>query len=286
MSRIHEAIKRAEEERSGQRPEENRTTLALESPVAATAAARPARPADGSIPVRSVQWHPDTRSLIFTQGHQAAGGEEFRTLRSRLYKIREQQPLQSLLISSALPGEGKTFVTANLAMALARQHERTIVVIDADLRKPRLHTVLGAPMTPGLADFLSGKVEIDAILQRGPLENLCLIPGGSMTANPSELVSSSRMKGLIEKLQKQFDWVVIDSPPIIPVSDASVIADLCHGVLVVVQAGSTPADLAQKACQEFREKHLLGAVLNRSERGTGYHSHYYYYGYGEKPASD
>jgi capsular exopolysaccharide synthesis family protein len=226
-------------------------------------------------------WHPDARTVIFASGKDhALGSEEMRTLRSRLYKIREQQALQRVLISSALPGEGKTFISANLAMTLARQSEKRVLLIDADLRKSRLHVVLGAPSAPGLSDYLNGKSEEAAVIQRGPQDNLFFIPGGNTCSNAAELITSARLKQLLQRMSGLFDWIVVDSPPTVPVSDASVLAELCDGVLLVVQACSTPYDLAQKACQQFREKHLLGAILNRAEAGSGYHSYYYNYGYG------
>jgi capsular exopolysaccharide synthesis family protein len=310
MSRIHEALKKAEQERGGiAPPAESAAATApvdvIEAPSVrrepATVVDRPYRDSGAaradlrSTPLtiemlrqrcRQTKWQPDARTMLFIENDQTPGSEEFRTLRSRLYKIREHQKLQTLLISSALPAEGKTFVAANLAQAISRQHERRALLIDADLRKSRLHVVLGAPEGPGLTEYLRGDADEFSVIQRGPQDNLCLIAGGKPATNPAELISSGRFRSLLQRVSSAFDWIIIDSPPVVPVSDASLLAEMCDGVLIVVEAASTPYDLAQKACQEFREKHLLGAVLNRIDGRTGYTSYYYNYGYGYGVTAD
>jgi Mrp family chromosome partitioning ATPase len=131
-----------------------------------------------------------------------------------------------------------------------------------------------------LGDFLSGAADLFSILQFGPIENLCLIPGGSSRSGrePSDLLSGPEFKNLLEVVSPMFDWILIDSPPVVPVADASMMATLCDGVLVVVKANATDFQLAQKACQEFQEKNLIGVVLNRVESIPGYEN--YAYGYG------
>jgi len=288
MSRIHEALKRAEQERVATPDAHREATAVAESRPHVPEAQRSANFnfEELSRNCRRVDWRPDLRTLVSALSRQTAGVEEFRTLRSRLYKIREQQPLKSLLVTSALPGEGKTFVSTNLAYALSSQKERKVVLVDADMRKPRAHVMLGAPPAPGLTDYLSGTVDEFAIVQRGQLENLFFIPGGNMVANPADLIGGERMSRLMQRLTSVFDWVIVDSPPAVPVADAHVISSVCDGSLLVVMAGVTPLDLAQKASQQFHDRQLLGAILNRAERGTGYSSYYYNYGYGDKVAHE
>jgi len=190
-----------------------------------------------------------------------------------------------VLVTSALPGEGKTFVTSNLAQSLVRQRERRTLIIDADLRLSSLHIPLGAESSPGLSDYLLGELDEFAVIQRGRDENLFLIPGGKSIANPTELLANGKFERLIERLSPVFDWILIDSPPTVPVSDSSIIAKFSDGVLMVVRAGSTPYDLAQKACEAFQDRPLLGAVLNRADARAGYGG-YYNQGYpaeGQKP---
>jgi protein-tyrosine kinase len=303
MSRIHDALKKAElEKAAGAGAETGARSAGLPEPEAARGEGvpgvmleSPATPALGAGEGRSGQitletllarcsrppWSPKPEGLVFLDSPRPAlGAEEFRTLRSRLYLVRQKQPLQTLLITSALPLEGKTFVAANLAHVFVQQQECRALLIDADLRWSRLHLSLGAPLAPGLSEYLQGKADEFSILQRGPQGNLFFIAGGKSAAYPAELIANGRFKGLLQRLAPVFDWIVIDSPPAIPVSDASLLAELCDGMLMVVQAGTTPFDLAQKVCEGFRTKRLLGVVLNRAAPRSAYGS-YYYGGYGE-----
>jgi capsular exopolysaccharide synthesis family protein len=202
------------------------------------------------------------------------GAEQFRTLRSRLYRMRESQPLQTILISSAIPAEGKTVVSVNLAYALVRQRGCRVLLIDADLRAPRVHTLLGAPSTPGLADYLQRTATEFEVAHRGSEEGLCFIPAGNHVTHPSELISSDRMKQFLDRVKPAFDWIIIDSPPALPVADASVLGGLVDGVLFVVRANSTPSEVSQKACKELRDAHILGVILNSAEESAGYNSYY------------
>ena len=155
------------------------------------------------------------------------------------------------------------------------------MLIDSDLRASRLHLHFGAPGKPGLSDYLRGDCDEFQVTQVGMDGNLCLIPGGREVSNPSELLHTDRMKKLLERMSTIFDWIILDSPPALAVHDASILADMCDGVLFVVRAGATDYGLAEKASAEFREKNLLGVVLNRVERGDAY-GDYYYYGYGSE----
>ena len=119
-----------------------------------------------------------------------------------------------------------------------------------------------------------------SIIQQGEEGNLCFIPGGDEVTNPSELIANGRMKMLLDRLAPIFDWIILDSPPCLLVADASMLADLCDGVLLVTRAGVTPAATAQRACQELRGRNVVGVVLNAMQDSHKYHSDYYYYGYG------
>jgi protein-tyrosine kinase len=295
MSRIHEALKKAQEERAAQQagrsanPEDaneaqSRSSFApaalLEAPEAV--AIEPAVQRDGPVTIEMLlarcpqrRWKLNPDMLLFANPDEENTGKEvFRTLRTRLYQVRAVQPLRTLLVTSALPGEGKTFVTSNLAQSLVRQRERRTLIIDADLRLSSLHVPLGAESSPGLSDYLLGEMDEFAVMQRGRDENLFLIPGGKSIGNPTELLANGRFEQLLERMSAVFDWILIDSPPTIPVSDSSIIAKFSDGVLMVVRAGSTPYDLAQKACETFSDRPLLGAVLNRAEPRAGYGGYY------------
>jgi capsular exopolysaccharide synthesis family protein len=194
--------------------------------------------------------------------------------------MRKVRPVQKLLVTSPLPEEGKTFVAANLARVMAKQADSRVLLIDGDLRLSSLHAVLGAPAVPGLWEYLAGGFDLTSVIQRGTGENLFFIPGGATAGNPSELIGNGRFELLMNRMAPVFDWIIIDSPPVIPVSDARMLAGFCDGVLMLVNAGTTPFDLAQKACGEFQKNQLLGVILNRVEPQETYGS-YYYYGKGK-----
>jgi protein-tyrosine kinase len=302
MSRIHDALKKAEQERSAGQADAAPLTFSVvpgsastvpglgeESSIAggngAGAAALSGSFGLESLLAKSTQaeWKPDPATMLFLNGDDnKRGTEEFRTLRSRLYTAREKMPLKSLLITSALPQEGKSFTSANLAQVLVRQHGRRVLLIDADLRAPRLHLMLGTTARPGLSDYLQGRNEEFSVMQRGPLENLYFIPSGTPIDDPSELVGSGRLKTLLRRVELLFDWIIVDSPPAVPVSDSSVLAKACDGVLMVVRSNSTPFDAARKAREEFPDQLLVGMVLNGIRGNTAPYSRYYYEAYGRQ----
>jgi len=214
--------------------------------------------------------------LFFEEDENRIGAEEFRTLRSRLYQIREKLPLKRLMVTSALPKEGKSFVTANLGQVLVRQHGRRALIIDADLRSPGMHRHLGASQTPGLSDYLLGECDEFSVLQRGPMENLFFLPAGRLVPSAPELLANGRLKLLLQRVEPMFDWIIMDTPPVIPVADSTLLANFCDGILMVVRSNATPSDLARRAREEFQDKLLLGVVLNGAPSGKLERSKYYY----------
>ena len=298
MSRIHEALKKAEQERALSQP-----TNRIEVPPVLDAAEMPVGAVAGaigrSVPgmasglealmtrSRETRWNPDPKKMLFfgTEEH-ASGMEEFRTLRSRLYQAREKQPLTRLLVTSALPKEGKSFTTANLGQVIVRQHGRRALLIDADLRNPQLHNQFGAEIGPGLGDYLRDEIDEYSIIQRGSMENLFLIPAGRVSVNPAELLSNGRIKTLLHRLQPLFDWIIIDSPPAVPVSDAAILANDCDGVLLVVRSNSTPMDAARRARNEFAGRNVVGVVLNGITADLSPYMQYYYAAYSSNGAEN
>jgi capsular exopolysaccharide synthesis family protein len=292
MSRIHEALKKAAQERSIQ-PASLNEALELTAPTQPAPVVREAdeptappvvtpenigflRFEDLAKKCAKPKWNIDARMSVF-EGNEnhLVGAERFRTLRSRLYQIAGTRPLRRIAVTSSVPAEGKTFVTANLALSFVRQPDRKVLLVDGDLRASRLHQVLGAPRTPGLSDYLQGQADEYQVVQMGSDANLCLIPGGREVTNPSELLMNERLRKLLELMTPLFDWIIIDTPPTLPVHDASMIADMCDGVLFVVRAGSTDHQVAAKATAEFQERNLLGVVLNRVSHGASYGGYYY-----------
>jgi protein-tyrosine kinase len=303
MSRIHEALKKAEQERAAAMGGVAPSGVAVPPPepavfpeavvppapdTAAGAAAMPAFAAPYSLETLlarcpQLEWKPDPAATLFMNGNESAKGtEEYRTLRSRLYLLREKMPLKTLLVTSALPKEGKSFTACNLAQVIVRQHGRRVLLIDADLRGPSLHHMLGTAPQPGLSDYLKGTSDEFAVMQRGAMENLFFVPSGGEIADPADVVGNGRLKILLQRVEPLFDWIIVDSPPAIPVSDASVLAKACDGVLMVVRSNSTPSDVARKARMEFPEQSLVGVVLNGISEGAVPYARYYYEAYEKK----
>jgi len=308
MSRIHEALKKAEQERAESQggaaqpnlaaAAEQVLTTAAEEPPAAVGARAPANgaPLTSTMPsfaspfsldtllarCPQMPWTPDEKTMLFFNGNDSARGtEEFRTLRSRLYHTREKMSLKKILVASALPKEGKSFTAANLAQVMVRQHGRRVLLIDADLRGPRLHVMLGTTSAPGLSDYLQGGTDEFSIMQRGAMENLFFIPSGQQISDPAELVANGRLKLLLQRVEALFDWIIVDSPPAVPVSDASVLAKACDGVLMVVRSNTTPVDMARRARLEFPDQALVGVVLNGTSSESAPYARYYYEAYGK-----
>ncbi len=229
-------------------------------------------------------WKPDLETMLFLDSKpQRKGSEEFRSFRTRLYQLRAKQALTRILVSSPLPSEGKTFVAANLAQVLARQYGRRVLLIDGDLRLSSLHRFLGAPSTPGLTDYLRGAADVFSIMQMAPTGNLYFIPGGTAASNASELIALPRLRQLFEQVSACFDWVIVDSPPVIPIADAVALANHCDGVVLVINSGTTPFEMAAKSCQDLRHRPLLGVVLNRVAAKASSGRYYYeHYAYGKK----
>lgn len=209
------------------------------------------------------KWTLDCSRLIFTEDSPGVTGlEQFRSLRSRVYQLQAKRPMQSILVSSALGGEGKTFVAANFALALAKQEGRTVLLVDADLRKPNLHEWFGAPSQPGLSELLADTADLGDVVQSGPIPNLWLLPGGAPAENAAELLGNNRMAGVLARLSRMFDWIVLDSSPVLSFEDAATVSRACDAVLLVAKADFSPYDVVQKALQRFRDVWVLGMVLN------------------------
>jgi capsular exopolysaccharide synthesis family protein len=230
--------------------------------------------------------HIDTQSnpgevpeLVVYHGHQPLASEAYRVLRTNILFSSPEQAPRTLLITSTLPGEGKTLSVANLATAIAKA-EGDVLMIDADLRRPTLHQLLDVPREPGLSNFLVGETDELPVVAT-LLPHLFFMPAGAIPPNPSELLGSERMRQLLSQLPEHFGRVILDSPPLISVTDAAILSTQMEGVLLVVKAESVPRKAARDAKDHLLELHapLLGAVLNDVplHRGSYYYSHYRYY---------
>jgi protein-tyrosine kinase len=325
MSRIYEALQQAESERKSGRsegevlpPEYSANNRLPVSTAAAAAVAEYEIPsgqeieteiesgpsaetmgvhAYGSVappPTLEIENVPrHTWTPVYTQLpallERGAAVEQFRSLRSRIHELRDISPLKSILVSSGLPQEGKSFVATNLAISLARHKNSKVLLIDGDMRRYTLHQMLGCQPHPGLADYLAGKAEILEVMQRADetsaqdkqlnnaiLPNLTFIAGGNGGDKAADLSGNPRFGELIRQASPHFDWIIVDSSPVLPVSDAVNLARFCDGVLLVARGGVTKFPVAQRAQSELKASNILGFVLNavpkQPHAGT-------YYGY-------
>jgi capsular exopolysaccharide synthesis family protein len=291
MSRIYEALQRADLERK--EAQEMEATKVAEPFVAPGAEELP--PVEDEVNLDNIALHPWNPSLssLPTLGDRGESIEQFRGLRSQIYQFRDQGPLKTILVSSGMPAEGKTFVAANLAMSMARNENNRILLIDADLRGPSLHSILGAPKTPGVTEYLAEEAEIQDILQRNQnrriiqagvvrnIPNLTFIPAGAGGDNSSELAANHRIEKLVAALVPHFDWILIDTPPALAFADAIDMVRAADAVLLVARGATTTFDVAQRAQAAFSNSRILGFVLNAVKNAPRNASYYYGYYYGE-----
>jgi len=291
MSRIFEALQRADLERKTDQVTE---IGPFPESIIASGTEDPPPTSTGVVleNIARYSWKPSVASIP-SLTDRGAEVEQFRKLRSRVSQARDEAPLKTILISSGMPSEGKSFVALNLAMSLARHGVNNVLLIDGDLRRPTLHNLLGAPHTPGLSEYLAGTAEMKDILQRDKagetngmarVPNLTFIPSGKCSDNSSELAVNHRMEELIAALSPHFDWILIDSSPVLAVTDAVDLARAADAVLLVAREARTPYEVAQRAQAAFSKSRILGFVLNAAKHipRQGYYASYYYGGQGEE----
>ncbi len=206
---------------------------------------------------------------------RGSGVEQFRSLRSRMFEFRDLNKLKSILVSSGLPQEGKSFITANLAVSFSKHKASRVLLIDGDMRRSSLHKMLGAPNDIGLSDYLGGKATLSEILQRAGTEDqplppglasLTFISGGTEAEKAADLSGNRRFDQLIATLSPHFDWIVVDSSPVNLVADGVNLARACDGVLLIARGGTTKYETAQRALLELKASRILGFVLNAVKR--------------------
>jgi capsular exopolysaccharide synthesis family protein len=206
--------------------------------------------------------------------------EQFTSLKVKIVQRNIDAALQVVNITSPYMQDGKSLVSVNLAFSFARDAGRRVILIDCDLRRPSLHRYLGIQSDPGVIDFLSGGTLKPYCYMRR-LRNLFVMTSGGEAENPVGLLSSERMRELLEYLRTEFDTILIDSPPLHPISDSRILCDLSDGTVLVVRRGKTPFGTLEKSLQSLDRKKLVGAVLNDVKPvpfHTYYNHGYYYYG--------
>lgn len=229
------------------------------------------RSSDGAIPQMTVRTRPPERpnselqgKLVASRGISPVSVEQYRRLAATLHDLQQQRAVKSLMVSSAVPREGKTLTITNLALTLAESYQQRVLLVDADLRRPSIHDMFGVSIGTGLADVLRGP--------RGPLPvveiSSCLsilTAGHHDETSPLAQLTSERFPAVIEQATLSFDWILIDTPPIGLLPDAQHIARVCDGVLFVIAAGSTSYRLIQRSIAELGPERIVGTLLNRAD---------------------
>ncbi|WP_407306882.1 CpsD/CapB family tyrosine-protein kinase [Desulfosporosinus sp. SB140] len=217
-------------------------------------------------------------SLITVEQSKSPISEAFRTLRTNVQFTSVDSETKKIMITSAGPREGKSSTVANLAVSIA-QTGKTVLVIDADLRNPTQHKLFGLANVQGLSVALVQDQEYRNYVRETSVSGLLVLTGGPIPPNPAELVGSKRMKRLIEEASEQFDIVLIDTPPIVAVTDAAILAQEVDGVILVLASGEVNKDYALRAKEQLDKvgAKILGAVLNKADLKTSEYYYYYYY---------
>lgn len=228
--------------------------------------------------VPKIDYKPPTGgSPLLNNGVPRNFSEAFRSLRTNvLFSINEG--VNALVVTSTAPGEGKTLIASNLAVGLALAGQR-VLIVDGDMRRPRVHSVFGRPQEPGLSDLMVGQAKTVDVVGKSAIPNLWILPAGRLPPNPAELLSSKRFRQFLEAVRERFDWVIVDSPPVMAVTDASILAHSASGVLFVTSADVTNRSAAIRAMEQLAaaKATVIGAVLNRAdiERNAYFYSPYY-----------
>jgi capsular exopolysaccharide synthesis family protein len=216
---------------------------------------------------------PQSRLVCLTDSGSPAA-EAFRLLGVRLRHLRRDRPLKRVLITSTIPQEGKSMVAANLACTLALKTQQRILLLEGDLRRPSLSHIFGVGRNPGLCEWLEGGGSLTTSIYHLEDPNLWILPAGSAPSNALELLQSGRLTALMEQLAVWFDWIIIDSPPVLPLADTSVWMRLADGILLTTRQGTTEKQRLQRGLEAIEPKKLIGALVNSSKNATT--SDYYY----------
>jgi capsular exopolysaccharide synthesis family protein len=220
----------------------------------------------------SISTTPDSH-LVCLPDMESPAGEAFHLLGVRLRHLRRQRPLKKLLITSTIPQEGKSMVAANLACTIALRTQQRVVLLEGDLRRPTQSKIFGIPQKPGICEWLSGERTLVRSMYRLQGPGIWILPAGMATGNSLELLQSGRATPLMEQLTTWFDWLIVDSPPILPLADTSVWTNLADGILLVARQGTTQKRQLERGFEAVGTQKLIGAILNsaKSVANTDYY---------------
>lgn len=288
MSRIQEILNKAERDGTARRTRALSDNPAIAGAASTAAPAGPvATPRLQAQPFESVApWtatataqalEPDTITtatptldplLIAAITPQAPAAERYRLLRTRIKRAENGRQVRAIVVTSPNKGDGKSLTAANLALTMAQEFHQRVLLVDADLRRPAVARMFGLSEGPGLSEVLMGAAELESCLVHLPDQHLTVLPAGTPTVQPAELLGSASMRRLLDSLRGRFDRIVIDMPPIAPLADVHVLSPVADGVLMVVRAGITPKPAIERALSGLDRNKVLGLVLNGAGEGA------------------
>jgi protein-tyrosine kinase len=230
--------------------------------------------------VKEIPFRAPTDSLLINANRpHEAPMEEFRTLRTRLNHMKSLQPIHNVVVTSPSPAEGKSLSAANLALAQSHLNGNTTLLADFDFRRPIVHTLFGIDRGPGITDYLQGKIPLHEAMRKVEGTDLYIMPAGEAVINPLELLNLREVKQMLDRLPSLFQWVIMDSPPLLFAADANLLSTMSHGTLLVVRIGHTTIDSVTRAMQSLCNNNVLGIVVNGARRGELYSKYTYYHSY-------
>ena len=296
MSRLEAALRRASggvvDEIPPDRPQPDEPSLELETLTSETPSAAIAplvRDDPNEPPNREPDFEPQDEALGHRFGHKYADKlvvsaatpgsvrENYRKLAATLHHAQAENGIKILMVTSAVPEEGKTLTATNIALTLSESYHRRVLLIDGDLRRPSLAEVFQVPNVFGLTEVLTSMPERRvSLIQISP--QLSLLPAGAPIPDPMQALTSERMKHLLAEASAGFDWVIIDTPPVAVLTDAKLLSAMVDGALLIVRAGKTKVELVQKAIAAVGRQRILGVVLNRAVTSSDHDSYYAYQG--------
>ncbi|MDY6878780.1 MAG: polysaccharide biosynthesis tyrosine autokinase [Desulfatiglans sp.] len=215
--------------------------------------------------------------LVVLSAPDSLDAEYFKVLRARILFPKEGEKPRTIMVTSAIPGEGKTFVSANLAAGIALGINEEVVLVDCDIRRPSAHTIMGYSNTRGLYEYLTCKMKLDELIVKTKVNKLSMLTAGGACRNPSELLSSAGMKDLLVRLKgdEQDRFVIVDAPPAEIIAEASVLANYVDAVILVIKAGRAPRGVIQKIIETIGRKKIFGVVFNGYSQSNKHYSKYY-----------
>ena len=215
--------------------------------------------------------------LIVLTAPDSFEAESFKLLRAQILFSKDRERPRSIMVTSAMPGDGKTFVAANLAASIAMGIDDHVLLVDCDLRRSSLHNMFGLSNRNGLHEYLKNEKELSELLIKTSINKLSFLSAGSIPHNPSELLASGDMKSFLEEVRDRYDdrFIILDTPPSQIMAESNIISNFVDGVIFVVRENVTPSDMVRKAVASFQKDKLLGIVVNCHTQLQKKHAYYY-----------